>query len=45
MGNSLHNKIRLGRPSPLASRKVQALLVLSAAVPLSWLILSAMRAA
>ena len=26
MGNSLHNKIQLGRSSPLASRKVQAVL-------------------
>lgn len=43
MGNSLHNKIRLGRTSPLASRKLLALLALSAAVPLSWFILNAMR--
>ena len=43
MGNSLHNKIRLGRTSPLASRKVQALIVLGAAIPLSWLVLSVLR--
>jgi hypothetical protein len=43
MGNSLHNKIRLGRPSMLASRKVQALIALGAVIPLSWLILSTMR--
>lgn len=43
MGNSLHNKIRLGRASPLASRKLVAVLALSGAVLLSWFILNAMR--
>jgi len=43
MGNSLHNKIRLGRSSPLASRKLQALLALSAAIVVSWFILGAMH--
>lgn len=43
MGNSLHNKIRLGRQSPLASRKVQALIALGAVIPLSWLILNVLH--
>ena len=43
MGNSLHNKIRLGRHSPFASRKLQALMLLGLAIPLSWLILAALR--
>lgn len=43
MGNSLHNKIRLGRASPFTSRKLQALMVLGVIVPLSWLLLTAMR--
>lgn len=43
MGNSLHNKIRLGRSSPFASRRLQALLVLGATIPLSWLLLTAVR--
>ena len=43
MGSSLHNKIRLGRPSPLASRKVQAVLALGVAISLSCLILNAMH--
>lgn len=30
MGNSLHNKIRLGRPAALHSRGVQALLLVAA---------------
>jgi hypothetical protein len=44
MGNSLHNKIQLGRSSPLASRKVQAMLGLGLAVPVAiaivWLALA-----
>jgi hypothetical protein len=32
MGNSLHNKIYLGRTSGLGSRRMQALLALSALV-------------
>ncbi len=43
MGNSLHNKIRLGRQSPLASRKLQALIALGAVIPLSWLILKVLH--
>ena len=43
MGNSLHNKIRLGRSSPLASRKLHALLALSAAIVVSWFILGGMH--
>jgi hypothetical protein len=42
MGNSLHNKIRLGRSSLLASRKLQALLALGATIVLSWFILGGM---
>lgn len=41
MGNSLHNKIQLGRGSPLASRKLQTALALGLAVPLTWLLLTA----
>jgi hypothetical protein len=44
MGNSLHNKIQLGRSSPWASRKVQAMLGLGLAVPVAlaivWLALA-----
>lgn len=36
MGNSLHNKIYLGRRGWLASRGAQALLALGAAVALAW---------
>ncbi|MFL6707181.1 MAG: hypothetical protein ACJ8HI_03150 [Massilia sp.] len=45
MGNSLHNKIQLGRGSPLASRKVQAVLGLgmSLTIAIIWLALSAFR--
>lgn len=37
MGNSLHNKIYLGRTSVLASRRVQALLTVSTILSLGLL--------
>ena len=45
MGNSLHNKIQLGRSSPLATRKSQAVLAFSLGIgiALSWLALAALR--
>jgi hypothetical protein len=45
MGNSLHNKIQLGRVSPLASRKVQAMLALGfgLGIALTWLALATLH--
>lgn len=45
MGNSLHNKIQLGRVSPLASRKGRAMLALGLGVgiALTWLALASLR--
>ena len=45
MGNSLHNKIQLGRSSPLASRKVQTVLGLgmSLTIAIIWLAISSFR--
>lgn len=45
MGNSLHNKIYLGRTSLLASRKLRALLALSVTVSigLAWMTLASFK--
>lgn len=47
MGNTMHNKIQLGRASPLASRRVQAGLiasgVLGAAIALLCLLMAVLR--
>ncbi|WP_181373053.1 hypothetical protein [Massilia glaciei] len=45
MGNSLHNKIHLGRPSLLSSGRVRAALVLGAmaVASLAWLAVRALR--
>ena len=45
MGNSLHNKIYLGRRSPLASRGLQAVLAvgLAASMALAWVTLRFLR--
>lgn len=45
MGNSLHNKIYLGRGSALASRRMRALLLMAACAGagLAWLAMRAMR--
>lgn len=45
MGNSLHNKIQLGRRSPWASRKLQAVLGLgmSLTIAVIWLALAHLR--
>ena len=45
MGNSLHNKIPLGRASVFDSRPMQALLLLGACVTVSvlWLLIRALQ--
>lgn len=45
MGNSLHNKIYLGRGSVLASKRMQALFCIGAAVGagLVWLMIRALQ--
>jgi hypothetical protein len=45
MGNSLHNKIYLGRGSALAGKRMRALLVMAACAGagLAWLALRALR--
>lgn len=45
MGNSLHNKIHLGRTSYLASRRVRVLLAVTAAVSigLAWLAVRSLK--
>lgn len=45
MGNSLHNKIYLGRTSVLGSARVRAALVLGvgASIALVWLVLRTLR--
>jgi hypothetical protein len=37
MGNSLHNKIYLGRKSLLASRRLRALFAVTVSVGLAWM--------